>query len=349
MNKIVSLLLAGFFLFGLIMVLAALLWFSDHSKTVSSQSADLISTPSFSENISLQTVLHPDAPLPSGYSLQCTILIPSGNPIRDAHVRVESIDDSSYRHASKTDLLGICNLLILQPGSYRITAEADGYSPMIDQIQINPNSDRKQFRTLALRPPLYTIRGQVLTHAGAPVVNATLTCTLKSISSASSESVLSSTQVVPSNASIENSTQTRRNGLFRFDSLVAGTYTISATQDGYLPGSSILPLHRDQQVSVRMDRTSRLRGTLTDAWKRPIANATVSIRCTDSSTLIDLDRTISTADGRFTFLGLPPREFAIHAVADGYQAVDQSIRIHESVHELESRRLDSRQIGRAHV
>ncbi len=334
MNKVLSLLLAGIFFLGIVMSIAALFWFTG----LPNETRDNFSTPIYpqsTENALSQSYTDRPQILPpsqTGFTIHCQINDPEGKPVDKSTVVLTSLDGLAYRHTTVTDASGLCRILVLQEGQYQITADAPDYSPATDRLDLTLTSSRTQTKTLTLRPPAYTLRGWVFTHAGKPVNGATVACRFES---PLAPGIPWETEQPPSGAAslIVSTTNTPRNGSFNFERLPRGRYRVSAEKNGYLPIDRTIPILWNQSITIQIDEKARLNGVVTDEWNRPIPGATASIHSQGRWGRL-LTSTTSQANGRFTFFDLPPQTTQVHVEADGYTPRCETIEIAQSVHEI---------------
>lgn len=319
MNKILSLLFAGCFFLGILLLFAFILWYTGEPPSTASDS--LFKSEKSGDPPSAQEANSNSFPLTTSHEqefvLFCQINSPDGTPIEGASVELESTQGFSYKHTSSTGASGLCRLLILQTGTYRITAHAEGYSPAEDQVIISDSTEREQTRILALRTPVYSVKGWVMTHSGKPVKDATVTIN------------------VSSDARIAGVTHTPRNGSFVFDNLNPGDYVISTAMDGYLGSRLTAPVRHNRQIVLRLDRKARLNGLALDEWRRPIAGATATISCSGERET-RIHSCITQANGRFVFFDLPPQSLNLRVEAEGCQNFQQQIEITDSIHTIET-------------
>lgn len=334
MNKVLSLLLAGIFFLGIVMSIAALFWFTG----IPDEKRDEYSSPINQQPVERAVPFSHIEPPPSvsfsqmGYKIHCQINDPEGKPVDKSTVVLTSLDGLAYRHSTATDASGYCRILVLQEGQYRITADAPGFSPVTERLDLTHTSDRTLTKTLTLRPPAYTLRGWVFTHAGKPVNGATVTCRFESplVPGTPRE-----TEQLPAGADtlIVSTTNTPRNGSFCFERLPRGLYRIAAEKNGYLPIDRTIPMQWNQSIAIQIDEKARLNGVVTDEWNRPIEGATASIQSQGRwGTLFT--STTTQANGRFVFFNLPPQTTLIHVEMDGYSPQRETIEIAQSVHEI---------------
>ena len=116
--------------------------------------------------------------------------------------------------ASNADIAGRYTLPDLPPGTYTLTAAADGYLPQTRQVTITPGSSGSTVPTIALQSSSAAVTGLVHTADGTP---------------------LNGVGIVLSSPTNTYKTATGSDGAFRLDGIAPGTYTLSASVAGFVP------------------------------------------------------------------------------------------------------------------
>lgn len=314
MNKILSLLFAGCFFLSILLFIASALWYS----SVPAPNPAVLSQQDESSSITGQSDYSFDSlqTAKPGYILIYQINSPEGKPVEGASVELKSLNRNSYRCEAISGASGQARILLLEKGSYRVTANADNYSPTTDQITIVDSSDHEQTRILTLGSPLYKVKGRVASHTGVAVKGATVAIELAS------------------DSRISEVTLTQRNGGFTFENLHPGDYLISTAQDGMLGIRRPVTLHSDRPAILWVDSTARVNGLVLDEGKRPVAGATVTIACPSESKSA-IGASLTQENGRFTFFNLPAKTYNVQIQADGYSSAQYTFDVTESVHSLE--------------
>ena len=226
-----------------------------------------------------------DFAFPQRYTIRGTVRDHDGTPVQDARVTTEW-GDPVY-DSDQTDATGAYTLTVIA-GTYTIGASKDGYPDPGDQeVTVPPDASGVDFAF----PQQYTIRGTVRDHDGSPVQDARVTTEWGD--------------------PVYDSDQTDATGAYTL-TVIAGTYTIGASEDGY-------PDPGDQEVTVPPDASGvdfafpqpyDVTGTIRDQTGSPVQGASVWGGVNTGTTA---------ADGTYTIVA-GPGEHYVSARKTGYES-----------------------------
>ncbi len=330
MNKTITLLAAGLFLISIILLISILLLLSSDESAIesvsrSSQSASGAITASQPDSAPEELSSLKTSAEVSTFTIVCHIKNSSDQSMENASVTLESIPGSTYQHSASTDVMGVCRLIALHPGQYKLSAKAEGYTAAEETLTISRHTNRKQLRVLVLQPPAYTLYGRILSHDNTPVSGARIYCA----STASTQ-----TSFIPETEQFSQASPhavSQPDGSFIIKNLASSSYLLYATADGCLPNYKKIQIKHDHTEITRLDAKARLDGIIRDQWNRAVANATVTISSQGDDGVFN-KTVISQANGCFKILGLPPHNSTLTASADGYQTSRKEIDISLSGH-----------------
>jgi len=238
----------------------------------------------------------------------------------------------------------------LPPGSYRVTASAEGYEslpipvvmskmgtslpnvtltltrpPVSEQafVDIGEGLDRPEPADRLVGPddatapavpeaPHYGLAGIVMDSHGRSIAQATVS--VERLDGLSSE-------IAPSGGS------TRIDGSFRIAGLVAGRYRVSASAAQFVTATQEVNVPTSEAISLFVEPRDMIRGIVTDSSGRPISNALVSIigAKPQSSMVLMLQRgtgggtsTHTQIDGSFRFSAVPAGTYELTVKTSGF-------------------------------
>jgi hypothetical protein len=228
------------------------------------------------------------------------ISLSGANPIDGATVTIDGPTWSTIT----TGPDGAYSFGVLPPGSYDMTVTAPGY---VDSV---------------------TITVPVPDFGSSVVQNVTLLAS-SSVDVLVTDSELGPIQGAAVNVSSADSTfagVTDATGHALVTGLPIGSYTVSATADGYLDGTASLTITAEGttgSASIVLNAVDQIKGTITDTSAVPIAGATVTVTNSEG-----VRTTVSAADGSYVFNNLGPDTYAFSVSADGYiTPLDESVTV----------------------
>ncbi|KGX88751.1 hypothetical protein N781_09540 [Pontibacillus halophilus JSM 076056 = DSM 19796] len=187
---------------------------------------------------------------------------------------------------------GAFNINGLAPGSYTITASIDGFQNNVTGVTVRSNEITATI--IPLTPGPGRIEGTV-----TPSLSGTLV------------------RLFDQNGVFIAST-IPENGLFNFDNLAPGTYTVSASANEYTTDTVGVEVLSSQTsfVSLTLDPLpATVSGTITSSGGAPIANALVKI-VNDAG--VTLGSAFTNELGGYTLPNIPAGSFTLVAGADGF-------------------------------
>lgn len=242
---------------------------------------------------------HVDFVLPPAYTISGRVTDPQGHPLANIWVGTDSTSGDS--DSDSTDVDGRYTLY-LAAGSYRISAEEDGYDRPHRTATVPPSQTGVDF---VLTPVTLRIEGFVRDTAGRGVAGGWVCPTV----TGESRSFYCKT--------------TYYNGAYS-KLLPAGSYGVSASASCYTSASVsgvTLPPDRTGLNFTIKQRTQFIAGRVTDSDGRPICGA--ALRAKDGES--DYDST--ERNGRYS-LNVPPGTYKVSASKTGYPApADQTVTV----------------------
>jgi len=213
----------------------------------------------------------------------------TGQPIGGATV--------SYTGGSaSTDANGVYTLSNAQPGTYSVLAGATGYVSQTATATVSSGATTILNFALAQSG---AVTGMVTDAGnGQPIFGATVSYS-------------------------GGSTTTDSGGHYTLSGVPQGTYTVSASAPGYVPGSATVTVSPGATATQDFALTfapGTITGTVSDAGSgEPISGATVSCSCGSGG--------ITNGFGSYTLSGITPGTYTVTASATGYAAQSASVTV----------------------
>jgi hypothetical protein len=219
-----------------------------------------------------------------------TVTNAGANPVEGATVVIDGPTWSTTTTAAD----GTYSFGVLPPGTYDLTVTADGY---VDSTTIAVpvptfGSNVTQDVTLAASSSIDVLVADVLDHA---IVGATVN--------------------VSSDAGTFTGT-TDGTGHAIVSGLPLGTYTATASADGFLEGSQTFTVSNNGSSTsgkITLNAVDQISGTITDTSAVPIEGASITLTNSEG-----VRTTVSAADGTYLFTDLGPDTYTFSIAADGY-------------------------------
>jgi hypothetical protein len=237
-------------------------------------------------NQTLVADAHVDAPS----TISGVILNSGENPIEGATVTIDGPTWSTTTTAAD----GTYSFGVLPKGTYDLTVTAAGYVDSTTVTVSVPDFGSNVIQNVTL---LATSSADVLVTDAAlnPIEGATV-----NVSSADSTFVGT----------------TDATGHAIVTGLPLGTFTVSASADGYLDGSTSVTITAENTTEaavINLNAVDQIKGTITDTSEIPIEGATITATNSEG-----VRTTVSAADGSYLFTDLGPDTYTFSIAADGY-------------------------------
>jgi len=219
----------------------------------------------------------------------------SGGPISGATVRVTDLNGLTIL-TTITDALGNYLITGLATGSYNVIVSAPGFQT--NQTGAIVQSNLITIRNVDLPPNPGTIEGQISPAFGGGTI-----------------------QLFTADNILISSATTAPGGVFRFDSLAPGQYTITASLPNYHTAVTGVRVFADQTSSVSLTlqpNPATVSGQITSTTGTPIKDAIVQI-LDANETIIGLGSTDS--NGNYSIGNLPPGTFQVSITAQNFSSL----------------------------
>jgi hypothetical protein len=214
-----------------------------------------------------------------------------GAPSGQALVRVAESDAATVT----TDAEGRYELTVWTPGRYRLRlAPARGGVWLVDAVNVEPEDSELKHDVELPSARLY---GRVLNdETNQPIAGA-----MVAISGTSDNGESFQTALV----------KTGNEGMYSFEGLMFGTFTLIATSAGHADARVGVELREEEaSVDIRCMRAASLRGAVSDSAGGPISSAVVSLVTTGERPLLVAEG-LSTESGEFQLGPVPPGRYVL--------------------------------------
>ena len=240
----------------------------------------------------------------------------AGNPITSATVRAEG-PGSSWRTNHLADD-GTFEIRGLRGGEYRVRASSSWQSTLRkpgtndDDVQgevVQVEAGDEAEVTLVVENRSETIGGKVVDASGGPVLDAFVRA--ERVSDSKAANAKNTVQRARWGSWNEQPIMTDADGAFSIGGLSEGTYTVYASRkgggEGFVEGVAV----GSDGVTVRLQPTGRLEGTVAVASGEVPRRFKVKLR--DETTGFSTSDSFFATDGRFVLEALPPGSFLLTA------------------------------------
>lgn len=223
----------------------------------------------------------------------------SGGPISGATVRITDLNGLTIL-TTLTDPEGNYLVTGLAPGSYNVVVSAEGFQTNVTGAVVQPNLIT--IRDLNLAPNPGTITGQLSPALGGGII-----------------------QLFTADNILISSTTTAPGGLFRFDSVAPGQYTITAAMINFQTSVAGVSVFAGQTSSVSITlqpNPASVSGQITSTSGGPIKDAVVQL-LDENETIIGIGTT--DLNGNYSIGNLPPGTFQVSIVAENFSSLTSGI------------------------
>ena len=194
-----------------------------------------------------------------------------------------------------------CELRFMEAGSYRLNLETANRKYSLPPPRVVDLADGEQTELLFQLERGATLDGVVKDADSRPLPNVRLTLNIRPADG----------------ALIRRVAQTDAQGVFRFETLPAGTGTLELFAQGFLPFKREgIPLGGggDQHLALTLESGSRVEGQVTDESGQPKPNVMVMARPYGDSTFRNIPQSVTGEDGRYQLSGMAEGAWVVYAV-----------------------------------
>ena len=194
----------------------------------------------------------------------------------------------------RTDRNGYAAFDDVTPGDYILKVSALRYAENSTFITVMENQT-KTLSVVLKRLPV--IKGYIISESGKPIINAQIEAL--------------------TNYGLHSVNYTDEDGFFILILPSAGTFLIKASAVGYSENSTMLTIKLEEEkwLEFTLKENGLIKGRIVDKLTRlPIVNATVFL----SEYAYLITSGVTDQHGNFSFLDVPPGNYVIRAIADGY-------------------------------